>query len=177
MTDPYLSELKWMAPAAKTRAGEMISGGGKAATTPGMKAPEGELDAFLFEVGRSRGLALMIVDSVATALDDAGDLAPRRAEGAMETDRARTYAERIAMLARLARIGATVQLHSAALKFGADRMQDDRDTLVECHSILDVQEGGELGPREGTLEEDIAPEIAARDGAIAALEAVLEALK
>ena len=103
MTDPYLRELKWLAPAAKTRAGEMIAAGGKAATTPGMKAPEGEVDAFLFEVGRSRGLALMIVDSVATALDEAGDLAPRRAEGAMETDRARTYAERIAMLVKAAR--------------------------------------------------------------------------
>ncbi|MBC7282656.1 hypothetical protein [Hoeflea sp.] len=159
MTDPYLLELKWLSPAAKTRAGEMISGGGKAAATPGMKAPEGELDAFLFEAGRSRGLALMIVDSVATALDDAGDLAPRRPEGAMETGRARTFAERIAMLARLARIGGQVERHAAALKKGALLMRDDRDTLVE-HS-------GCTNPRE----------YYARQDAIAALEAVLEALK
>ncbi|HCX68558.1 hypothetical protein [Parvibaculum sp.] len=103
MTDNLLRELKWLSPAAKTRAGEMIVGGGKAATSPGMKAPEGELDAFLFEVGRSRGQALMIVDSVATALDAAGDLAPKRAEGALETDKSHTYAERIAMLVKAAR--------------------------------------------------------------------------
>lgn len=103
--DQYLLELKWLSPAAKTRAGDMVAEGGRAATRPGMKAPEGELDAFLFEVGRSRGLALMVVDSVARALDAAGDLAPARPEGAMETDRGRTYAERIEVLVALAREG------------------------------------------------------------------------
>ena len=103
MTDQYLLALKWLSPAAKTRAGDMVAEGGRAAARPGMKAPEGELDAFLFEVGRSRGQALMVVDSVARALDAAGDLAPARAEGAMETDRGRTYAERIEALVKLAR--------------------------------------------------------------------------
>ena len=159
MTDPYLHELKWLSPAAKTRAGEMIVAGGKAATEAGMKAPEGELDAFLFEVGRSRALALMIVDSVATALDAAGALAPRKPEGAMETDRGRTFAERIAMLVRLARIGAQVELDAAALKRGVGCMKADRDTLVE-HSGLTNQRG-----------------YYARQDAIVALEAVLEALK
>lgn len=103
MIDQYLLALKWLSPAAKTRAGDMVAEGGRAATRPGMKAPEGELDAFLFEVGRSRGQALMVVDSVARALDAAGDLAPARPEGAMETDRGRTYAERIEVLVKLAR--------------------------------------------------------------------------
>jgi hypothetical protein len=105
MTDEYLRELKWLAPAAKTRAGEMVAEGERAARTPGVKPPEDDLDAFLFHVGRSRGLALQVVDDVSRALDAAADLAPRRDEGAMETDRGRTYAERIALLVKLAREG------------------------------------------------------------------------
>lgn len=99
----YLRELKWLSPAAKTRAGEMVAAGERAARMPGVKPPEGELDAFLFAVGRSRGLALQVVDDVSRALDAAGDVAPPRDEGAMETDRGRTFAERIALLVRLVR--------------------------------------------------------------------------
>lgn len=159
MTEEHLRELKWLSPAAKTRAGEMIVAGEKAARTAGAVAPEGDLDAFLFAVGRSRGLALMIVDSVATALDAAGDLAPKRDEGALETDKSRTYAERIAMLARLARIGRTVERHAAELKRCAVRMRDDCDTLVEHSGCTNARE------------------YYARQDEIVALAAVLEALQ
>lgn len=145
MTDQYLLALKWLSPAAKTRAGEMVAEGGWAATRPGMKAPEGELDAFLFEVGRSRGQALMVVDSVARALDAAGDLAPARPEGAMETDRGRTYAERIEALVKLAREGRETKRIGARIR---ERIVERDGVWRSCTGCYETNEGYDTAPRD-----------------------------
>ncbi|MEW6091902.1 MAG: hypothetical protein AB1647_13355 [Pseudomonadota bacterium] len=145
MTDQYLLALKWLSPAAKTRAGDMVAEGGRAAARPGMKAPEGELDAFLFEVGRSRGNALMVVDSVARALDAAGDLAPARAEGAMETDRGRTFAERIEALVAKAREGERLHLQSLKVR---DAMQEGDGLWRSCSGCYETNEGYPTAPTD-----------------------------
>ncbi|MBX3488887.1 hypothetical protein [Parvibaculum sp.] len=167
--DKYLSELRWLAPAAKTRAGEMVAAGERSASRPGA-APvtQCELDEFLHAVGRSRGLALMAVDAAMQALDAAADIAPLRAEGAMETDRARTIGERIALLARLAREASAAR---EALGLALPLLQRERATLVECHSTLRGRRDGTIEPIPGTLDEDVVDEVAAYDAAIAAVAA------
>lgn len=145
MTEEHLRELKWLSPAAKTRAGEMIVAGEKAARIAGVKAPEGELDAFLFAIGRSRGQALMIVDSVATALDAAGDLAPKRDDGALETDKSRTYAERIAMLVKAARGSARRRRRGALIR---EAIKVYAGCWRSCSGCYETDEGYDTAPRD-----------------------------
>lgn len=145
MTDEYLRELKWLAPAAKTRAGEMVAEGERAARTPGVKPPDDDLDAFLFHVGRSRGLALQVVDDVSRALDAAADLAPRRDEGAMETDRGRTYAERIALLVAKAREGIEAK---RVRQRARDRIVERDGLWRSCTGCYETNEGYDTAPRD-----------------------------
>lgn len=146
--DKYLRELKWLAPAAKTRAGEMIAAGERSASRPGEEAPEGELDAFLFAVGRSRGLAFLVVDAVSRALDAAADLAPAKPDGAMETDRARTYAERIAILVAKARDAERLSRIGQAIR---EVRQEYAGCWRSCSGCYETNEGYPAAPSDPDL--------------------------
>ncbi|MCW5727234.1 hypothetical protein [Parvibaculum sp.] len=165
MTEKPLIAVPWPSPEALSRAGATIGLGATAATRPGVEPPEGELDRLLFELGRTRGQALMVVDAVAQALDAAADLAPKRPEGAVETDRAATMAERVALLAALARAGREAK---ALLARAVAVLQRDRDTLVECHSNLRGGPDGTIEAVPGTLEDAVVDEVAELDALIAA---------
>ena len=163
-----LIAVPWPSPEALSRAGEMIGQGSIAAARGGVTPPEAALDKLLFEAGRTRGQALEVIASVEAALDEAADLVPRRAEGAMETDRARTMVERIALLAALAREAKAAR---EALGLALPLLRRERTTLVECHSTLRKAGGGSIEPVPGTLDEDVIDEVAAYDAAIAAVAA------
>lgn len=172
----YLRELKWLSPAAKTRAGDMVAEGERSARRHGIEPPEDELDAFLFAVGRSRGMALQVVDDVSRALDAAGDLAPRRGEGVQEADRGRTFAERIEVLARLAREGAAMERHKEGLLEAAMLLSGSAATLIECHSLLEKDAAGNFVPVAGSLEPGVIGDVRKHLHAIEALQALLEGI-
>lgn len=170
----YFRELRWLSPAAKTRAGDMVAEGERSARTHGIKPPGDELDAFLFAVGRSRGMALQVIDDVSRALDAASDVAPRRDEGVLETDRGRTFAERIEVLARLAREGTALARHKEGLLEAAMLLSDSAATLIECHSLLEKDTAGKIMPVAGSLEPGVISDVRKHLHAIEALHALLE---
>lgn len=173
----YLRELKWLSPAAKTRAGDMVAEGERSARMHGITPPQDKLDAFLFAVGRSRGMALQVVDDVSRALDAASDLAPRRDEGVQETDRGRTFAERIEVLVRFARLGRATLMRRDRFETALAELAETARELTETHSKLTRDADGIIKPIPGTIEPEISACVARHEEAVAALSGLLEAMK